>query len=99
MEVLFATSIFYIGYGIFGLFGKMNIPEKYKGHEWTKSYMKEIGIGDILLGIPWLILCFASEQYDPGFGMTFLLIILLALPSFIYIIFTERKYSKLIKKE
>lgn len=33
MEVIFFMSLFNIGYGIFGLFGKMNIPEKFKGHE------------------------------------------------------------------
>ena len=38
MEVLLMMSIFDIAYGIFGLFGKMNIPEKFKGHEWTKDY-------------------------------------------------------------
>ena len=42
MEVIFFMSLFNIGYGIFGLFGKMNIPEKFKGHEWTKNYMKEL---------------------------------------------------------
>ena len=99
MEVLFAMSIFYICYGIFGLFGKMNIPEKFKGHEWTKSYMKELGIGDILLGVPWLILYFAFKQYDPGYWTVFLLIILLALPSLIYVILVERKYDKLLKKD
>ncbi|MBQ2794385.1 MAG: hypothetical protein IJF04_00015 [Oscillospiraceae bacterium] len=99
MEVLFATSIFYIGYGIMGLFGKMNIAEKYKGHEWTKSYMKELGIADILLGVPWLILYFACTQYDPGFVKTFLFIIILALPAFFLTVHTERKYSKLLKKD
>lgn len=99
MEVIFFMSLFNIGYGIFGLFGKMNIPEKFKGHEWTKNYMKELGIGDILLGIPWLILYFAFKQYDPGYLTIFLLIILLALPSLIYIISIERKYNKLLKKD
>ena len=99
MEVIFAMSIFHIIYGIFGLFGKRNVEEKFKGYEWTKSYMKEMGIGDILLGIPWLILYFAFKQYDPGSWTIFLLIILLALPSLIYVILIERKYSKLLKKD
>ncbi len=99
MYVLFAMSIFYIGYGILGLFGKMNIPEKFKGYDWTKDYIRNCGISYILLGIPWLVLYFAFEQYDPGYGMMFLLIILLALPSFGYTIYNEKKYSKLIKKD
>ena len=99
MEVLLAMSIFDICYGIFGLFGKMNIAEKYKGHEWTKNYIKEIAIGNILLGVPWIILYFADKQYDLGYEIAFLLIILFALPSFIYVICVEKKYSKLIKKD
>ena len=99
MEVILFTSLFYIGYGIMGLFGKMNIPEKFKGYEWTKNYMKELGCADILLGIPWLILYFAFKQYDPGFGLTLVLIILLALPSLINVICIEKKYLKLIKKD
>ena len=99
MEVIFFMSLFNIGYGIFGLFGKMNIAEKFKGHEWTKNYMKELGIADILLGVPWLILYFAFKQYDPGYWTVFLLIILLALPSFFLVIHIERKYNKLLKKD
>ena len=77
----------------------MNIPEKFKGNEWTKKYMKELGIADILLGVPWLILYFAFKQYDPGYWTVFLLIILLALPSFFLVIHIERKYNKLLKKD
>lgn len=99
MSVLFMMSIFYIGYGILGLFGKMNIPEKFRNQEWTKDYSKEAGISYILIGVPWLILYFAFKQYDPGFAITFFLIILLALPSFFLVIHTERKYNKLIKKD
>ena len=77
----------------------MNIPEKFKGHEWTKNYMRELGTSDILLGVPWLILYFAFKQYDPGYWTVFLLIILLALPSFFLVIHIERKYNKLLKKD
>ncbi len=99
MEVLFAMSIFDIGYGILGLFGKINIPEKFQNHEWTKNYMKEISVAYILLGVPYLILYFALQQYDPGYLKTFLLIILVALPSLILVIHTELKYLKLLKKD
>ena len=44
MEVLLIMSIFDICYGILGLFGKMNIAEKFKGHEWTKDYIRKQGI-------------------------------------------------------
>ena len=98
MEILLAMSIFYIGYGILGLFGKMNIPEKLQNQEWTKNYIREMAVANILLGIPWLILYFVFGQYDPGYVMMFLLIILLALPSLVNIIRIERKYNNLSKK-
>lgn len=97
MDVILAASIFYIVYGIMGLFGKIKIAEKYKGHHWTKDYMKELGAADILFGVSWLILYLASEQYDPGFVMTLLLIIILALPALFLSIHTERKYNKRLK--
>ena len=99
MEVLFVMSIFDIGYGILGLFGKMNIPEKFQGHKWTKDYTRGMAISQLLLGIPWLILYFAFKQYDPGYIKMFLIIILAALPALIFIIFHETKYLKLLKKD
>ena len=97
MSVILLSSLFYIVYGIMGLFGKINIAEKYKGHHWTKDYMKELGAADILFGVPWLILYLASEQYDPGFLITLSLIIILALPALLLNIHIERKYNKLLK--
>ena len=99
MEVLFFMSIFDIGYGILGLFGKMNIPEKFQGHKWTKDYIRGLAISYILLGIPYLILYLAFRQYDPGFMKMFIFIILSGLPSLILIIFHEKKYNKLLKND
>ena len=99
MEVLLMMSIFDICYGILGLFGKMNIAEKFKGHEWTKDYIRGLAFSNILLGIPYLILYLAFRQYDPGFVKMFIFIILSGLPSLILIIFHETKYNKLLKKD
>ncbi|MBR5311125.1 MAG: hypothetical protein IKU42_08405 [Oscillospiraceae bacterium] len=99
MAYLFVISIFYICCGIFGLFGKMNIQKKYRGYDWTKKYIKEIAVCDIILGAVWLILCYVLKQYDFGLGMACLLIILSALPSLLCSIFTEIKYNKLLKKD
>ena len=99
MEVLFVMSIFDICYGIFGFFGKMNIAEKYKGHEWTKDYIRGLAFSNILLGISYLILYFAFRQYDPGYLKMILFIILSGLPALIFIIFHEIKYNKLLKKD
>ena len=99
MEVLLMMSIFDICYGILGLFGKMNIPEKFKGHEWTKDYIRGLAFSNILLGIPYLILYLAFRQYDPGYLKMILFIILSGLPALIFIIFHEIKYNKLLKKD
>lgn len=99
MSVLFMMGIFYIGYGILGLFGKMNIPEKFKGYDWTKDYMRNSAVANILLGIPWVVLHFAFEQYDPGLLKMFIFVILSAVPSLVFIIYNENKYLKLIKKD
>ncbi|MBQ5356783.1 MAG: hypothetical protein IIU57_00970 [Oscillospiraceae bacterium] len=98
MEVLLMMSIFDICYGILGLFGKMNIAEKFKGHEWTKDYIRGLAFSSILLGIPYLILYFAFRQYDPGYSKMILFIILSGMPALIFIIFHERKYNELLKK-
>ena len=99
MEILLMMGIFNIGYGVLGFFGKMNIPEKFKGYEWTNKYMRGMAISQLLLGIPWLILSFIFKEYDPGYGTMFLIIILAALPALIFIIFHENKYNKLLKKD
>lgn len=41
MGVILVLSIFWIGYGIVGLIGFQNIPAKYKGHSWTKDYIRK----------------------------------------------------------
>ena len=97
MSVILLSSLFYIVYGIMGLFGNIKIAEKYIGHHSTKDYMKELGAADILFGVPWLILYLAFKQYDPGFLITLSLIIILALPALFLNIHIERKYNKLLK--
>lgn len=99
MTVLLSLGIFYTIYGIFGIFGKGFVKDKYKGYEWTKDYIKKQGISYLLIGIPWLILYFAFTQYRPGLVWEVLLIILLSVPAVVYSIFYEVKYFRLLKKQ
>ena len=44
MNALLFMSVFWIIYGIAGIVGYQNIPSKYKGHSWTKDYIRCQGI-------------------------------------------------------
>ena len=72
MNGLLFMSIFWIGYGILGLLGIQNIPSKYKGHSWTKGYIRKQGITWLLVGVPWLaffLVCkFLIPEVNIGLG-------------------------------
>lgn len=96
MKTILALGIFWIGYGIAGLFGLQVIPEKYKGKDWTKSYIRYRGISWIMIGIPWLILYMIIRDRNLGtFIMSFLLIVC-AIPSLVCSIADERKYKAML---
>ncbi|MBQ7875491.1 MAG: hypothetical protein IJ306_10145 [Oscillospiraceae bacterium] len=98
MTLILIVSIFDIIYGIFGLFGKIKIPEKFRGYDWTDKYTREVAVSNLLLGIPWLVLYFAFSEYTPPLATAVLFMVLLSLPAIVYSVFTERKYLKLLKK-
>ena len=103
MNVLFVMSIFWIGYGILGLFGIQNIPAKYKGHTWTKEYIRKQGITWLLVGVPWLafylIRTFAVLDADLNTGIEVLILIALSLPALITTIIWEKKYKAFLAAE
>ena len=103
MNVIKGMSIFWILYGIAGLFGFMNIPPKFKGYSWTKEYIRRQGIAWILLGVPYFILSFVLPAYLPnlvGHNRTVTIaIIALGIPAFTYSMIIDRKYKALIRKE
>ena len=103
MDVLFVMSIFWIGYGILGLFGIQNIPAKYKGHTWTKEYIRKQGITWLLVGVPWLafylVWTFAIPNTDLNTGIEVLILIALSLPALITTIVWEKKYKALLAAE
>ena len=103
MNGLLVMSIFWIGYGIFGLFGIQNIPAKYKGHSWTKEYIRKQGITWLIVGVPWLafylVRTLLIPNADLNTGIEVLILIALSLPALITTIIWEKKYKALLAAE
>ena len=97
MTVMFYSSIFYLIYGILGLFGIQIISEEYKGKAWTKSYIRCCGAMWLGLGVPWL--AFYLIAHDMGLKNYVAAAIMLAisLPSFIFAVFFDKKYKAMLK--
>ena len=103
MGVILVLSIFWIGYGIVGLIGFQNIPSKYKGHSWTKNYIRQQGITWLVLGLPWLgfylVRTFFWSEANISTGTAVVILLVLAIPALITTIICERKYKALLSAE
>ena len=103
MGVILVLSIFWIGYGIVGLIGFQNIPAKYKGHSWTKDYIRKQGVTWLVLGLPWLgfyvARTFFLAEANISTGMAIVILLLLAAPALITTIILERKYKAMLSAE
>jgi hypothetical protein len=93
MDTLLGCGIFWIIYGIFGLFGIQNIPEEYKNKSWTKQYKRSQGIGWLILGIFCIVVRFILSAYEPGGFITVAIIILFSIPSIVYSSYIDKKYK------
>ncbi len=91
-------GIFWICYGIAGLFGYQNIREKYKGHSWTKDYIRCQGITWLLLGLSWLGIYGAFYKNPPEALALLVILILGALPGLGYSFYVDRKFKKRLKE-
>lgn len=99
MTVVLCLSVFWIIYGILGIFGIQIIPEKYKGSDFEKEYKRYRGIGWLLLGIPMFVFWLVVRNMYISNKMPFVIImIVIALPAVIYDFVVDRKYQKLLKK-
>ena len=103
MNVLLFMSGFWILYGIAGLLGFQNIPAKYKGHSWTKDYIRKQGVTWLVLGLPWLgfylVRTFVLAEANISTGMAVVILLLLAVPALITTIILERKYKAMLSAE
>ena len=99
MNVSLVLSIFWIVYGILGLFGIENIPEKFKGTEYEKAYKRRGGISWIMLGVPGVILyfLFKSEIVMLSGWQRAAVYLICAIPAVIHASVTEIKFNKLLK--
>ena len=90
VPAVWAISVFWIGYGILGILGIQNIPERYRYRSWTPDYMRANGIGFVIFGISWFILGIVLKVYPlpllPGFGLA----VAFSLPAFGYAFYADR---------
>ena len=103
MKVLLFMSVFWSLYGIAGLLGFQNIPAKYKGHSWTKAYIRSQGLNWLILGLPWLgfylVRTFLLAEIDITTGMFVVILLLLSIPALIVSIVLEKKYKAMLAIE
>ena len=100
MNVVKWMSVFWTVYGLAGVFGYQNIPAKFRGYSWTKSYIRSQGIAWLMLGIPYFIfsLVHSPEQRGLTWGAA-IAILILGMPSFIYALLADRRYKALLKED
>ncbi|WP_300369185.1 hypothetical protein [uncultured Subdoligranulum sp.] len=91
VPAVWVIGIFWIGYGILGILGIQNIPERYKYRSWTPDYMRANGIGMVILGVSWVILGIVLKLRPmpvlPGFGLA----VVFSLPALGYAFYADRK--------
>ena len=101
MDVILMLSTFWVIYGIAGILDFQVIRSEYKGHDWTKTYVRLLGVSWLLLGVPWLLFDRIAVYTAANIGTCLLCIILLALamPSIAFTFFIDKKYRYILKNE
>ena len=101
VSVILRMSDFWVIYGIAGILGFQVIRSEYKGHDWTKAYVRLLGASWLMLGVPWLLYDRIAERTATNIGAGILCIILLALamPSIVFTFFIDKKYRNILKNE
>lgn len=101
MNVLKIMSIFWVIYGIAGILGFQIIRSEYKGHRWTKTYIRLLGVSWLMLGVPWLLFDRIAVDTAANIGTEALCLILLALamPSIVFTFFIDKKYRNILENE
>lgn len=103
MNVILIMSAFWVIYGIAGILGFQIIRSEYRGHRWTKTYVRLLGASWLLLllGVPWLLFDRIAVHTAANIRTGLLCIILLALamPSIVFTLFIDKKYRNILKNE
>ena len=94
VNVILIMSAFWVIYGIAGILGFQVIRSEYRGHDWTKTYVR-------LLGASWLLLVFKFlfRPADIGTGLLCIILLALAMPSIVFTFFIDKKYRNILKNE
>lgn len=98
MIVILVMGVFWIVYGIAGLLGFQVLPEAYKGKDWSRSYIRFRGISWLMVGVPWLSVYLIFRDMIIDRRTVCIILVLCALPSFIYSIIKERQYRAFLDK-
>ena len=87
---IWAIGIFWIVYGILGILGIQNIPERYRYKSWTPDYMRANGIGMVIFGVSWVILGIVLKLRPlpllPSLGLA----VVFSLPALVYALYADR---------
>lgn len=90
---IWILSVFFVIYGILGLFGIQRVPKKHKGKDYEPEYKRSLSVIYLMAGIPWLILCLLLSVYSISVGKTIIIYITISVPSLVYSILTENNYK------
>lgn len=97
MTPVLVLSLFWIVYGVLGLFGIQIIPRQMKGTEQERAYKRYAGTIWLLLGVPLLLLYFATRISDtsemPMVAVTFGA----ASPAMVYAVVAGRKFQAALR--
>ena len=99
MSTILFMGIFYLIYGVLGLFGIQIIPEEYRGKKWTKGYIRCCGAMWLGVGIPWLVFYLIAHDMNIKPYIGAVILIAISLPSFLFSFFYEKKYKAMLKNE
>ena len=81
------------------IFGLMLVEKKMQGHDWSKKYNRLIGLGFVLMFVPWLFLTQTEAIKNAEFWTAALDLIASSVPGFLYLIIIEGVYKKKLKAE
>lgn len=91
IAAIWVLGVFWLVYGILGILGIQNIPEKYKYQSWTQDYIRMNGIGMAIFGASWFILGFVLKALSLSVLQELGLVLLFSLPALGYALYADHK--------
>lgn len=94
MQLMLIVGFIWTVYGLTGmLLGKQILPQKYKGHTWTRDFSVYRGATWILLGVPWLLLYDAYHLTNISPLGMFWRVLIASIPSIVFTYWGDRRYD------